>query len=210
MEAPRNVTHKVILSVGIASLALAILVQASPMATAAGTTPGPLDVRVTNTPLAVTGVMTAAGGTVEATQSGAWNVGVSGTANVQGTVTATQGGTWNVGIAGTPTVQAPATQIVRVSARPFDSWLNNTGRVAVLESVSCSSLEQPAGGFFVGDAGGEAAIYYIFPLDSIGGEYYESHLLTRIYVQPGEYLGSWTGCWFNGHTEAFGGLVSNQ
>src|SRR5262249_22483081 len=63
-----------------------------------------LPVLVTNTPaqpVPVTGSI-GVGGTVQAQQSGTWNVSINGTPTVQ----SQQSGTWNVGINGTPTVQA--------------------------------------------------------------------------------------------------------
>lgn len=80
-------------------------------------------------------------GTVGATQSGSWNVGITGTptvnvgntvtisdgsgpvtvdgtVGVSGTVASTQSGTWNVGITGTPTVNATPTGAATLSTTP--------------------------------------------------------------------------------------------
>jgi len=61
------------------------------------TVTGTSNVNVTNASIPVTG-------SVAASQSGPWNVGITGTPSVTGNVTASQSGTWNVGITGTPTV----------------------------------------------------------------------------------------------------------
>jgi len=89
----------------------------------AANTPVPLDVRVINTPLPTTAVgTTAVSGSVAATQSGSWNVGITGTPNVNATISGTPGvsavqsGSWSVGIEGTPNVNATITGTPSVNA----------------------------------------------------------------------------------------------
>ena len=75
---------------GAAGLALTVMALNMVAGTAAAPPLAqPIQVVVTNTPLPVSG-----------------DIGVSGTVNVGGTVSATQSGAWNVGISGTPTVRS--------------------------------------------------------------------------------------------------------
>jgi len=72
-------------------------------------------------------------GSVAATQSGPWNVGVTGTSNVNvtnsalpvsGTVQAQQNGAWNVGLTGTPTVNlntSPSSPLIAAPVQPAAS-----------------------------------------------------------------------------------------
>jgi len=80
-------------------------------------------------PLPITGSATVSG-SVAATQSGPWSVGISGLplpvslnggATVSGSVSASQSGAWNVGIVGTPNVNVANTASAPLIARDADS-----------------------------------------------------------------------------------------
>jgi hypothetical protein len=125
-----------------AFLALVIAITAISIKPTGAQSPKVDSVRVVNTasdwvapvPTQAQGV-TNVGGTIQAQQSGAWNVGLTGVP----TVAATQNGAWNVGISGTPTVNlAPGTS-VGISGTPSISLasganvgINNTAANPVL------------------------------------------------------------------------------
>ena len=83
---------------------------------AQGRGPSPNDVNVVNTP------------TVNAQQSGAWNVAVSGTP----AVTAQQSGAWSVGLAGTPTVLAQQDGAWDVGVPGVTNRVTTSGRAVIL------------------------------------------------------------------------------
>jgi len=101
--------NKVIVLAAAGLLAAIVSLMNSHQASAQNPNPGSAPVNIVSSiPLQVTGSTTVSG-TVAANQSGAWNVGITGTP----TVSATQSGAWNVGIAGTPTfnLQTPSTPV---------------------------------------------------------------------------------------------------
>jgi hypothetical protein len=100
-------------------------------------------------PVPVTGTTTL-GGTVGATQSGPWNVGITGTPSVG----AVQTGSWNVGITGTPTVRnadEPAREAFETSINlnltsPTANVTIPAGKRLVIEYVTCeASAFSPTG-----------------------------------------------------------------
>jgi len=164
-----NVKKRVFAAAAVMALAAAgVLISGSHNIAQAG--PGSAPVSITSPlPLPITGTATVSG-TVGATQSGTWNVGISGTPNV----TAAQGGTWNVNVAnspafslaGTPTVNANVTGTVAVRN------VDEKGRIPYMQSVqlSCPTSE-------LCDA--------VYPPVPAGMRLVVEHVSADIFVNPG-------------------------
>src|SRR5579863_3384134 len=103
----------VTLALGIFGLALSLIGHENAHAVGSFPPPAPTPVSVSNTPLPVnanvTNTVLPVQGTVNAAQSGSWNVGINGTPTVQLAAGAT------VGVNGTPTVQLAPGATVAVS-----------------------------------------------------------------------------------------------
>src|SRR5439155_26086314 len=104
------------------------------------------NVKVVNTssePVPVQGTATV-NGTVQAAQSGGWNVGINGTPNVNvantAAVNAQQSGTWEVGITGTPNIN-----VANMPTVAFDP-ASNTVKVGndIANPVLVRDIDNPA------------------------------------------------------------------
>ena len=138
-------------------------------------------------PLPVTGTSTVSG-TVAATQSGTWNVGVAGNVN------AGQSGPWNVGITGTPTFNvnnpatvnlpagvsvlggAKATLSVNVNDayQPIQRWVAGTITSTAISSTPATLYVVPAGKRLVV----ERINGIVFPLSP--GQYCSVAIITQV------------------------------
>jgi hypothetical protein len=181
-----KINRWVVLVAGIGALSFAILVGDTPTVRAAPPGPAsPLPVSVTNAPLPVSGSVNA---------------------------TVMQGGPLTVGITGTPTVlvapTAPTTSTWRISLDDgfgeHDIWTNNSGKVVVIESLSCTSFDMEATPAFVISAGD---LSYTFVGQAVTAGPSAMSAVTKMFVLPGEQVqigsGDVVDCMLSGHLEAY-------
>ena len=150
------------------------------------------DVRVVNAaaepvPVAVQGTaVCAVQGTpsVSAGQQGDWNVTAAQQGDWNGT--AAQAGTWAVGISGTPAIRAALpTTLVRGWIEPNAPFVNSTGKRIVIELLSGYTGSQET--LSVRTQLLPEQHDYLIPFEKdpngVTGKF---HVLTRIYMEPGE------------------------
>jgi len=142
MEKPSN---KLIAVATLLVLAVAGSIMNSHQSMAQGANGPIVSIDPTQLPLQVTG-STMVSGSVAATQSGPWTVGVSGA------VGATQSGQWNVGLTGTPTVNVVNPANIDL---PFGQSILGGSKATLVMNVN--EARQPVQRSFVGgfDAGGK-------------------------------------------------------
>jgi len=134
------------LSVGVVAVVLSSLPRHTAAAASDPPSPPSLPVKVTNTPLPVTGSVNAAvTGTVAATQSGTWNVGINGTVPVSGTVAVsslpavTVSGLTSVGITNTSATPVFVRDTDNPAKQPFVSSCS----INLSTAVTCSFTSVP-------------------------------------------------------------------